>query len=288
MPWLGKLGFVRQFVRQTIRKKKRLPRKHSRTNPRTDRHPKQKPSTSKQNKIRLQALTDQISQLQDKLAAASDLQKTTIGRYDEKHVSLQASTLENTELKRQLALAHETIRCLQVDFEQSEEMYKETKRQIQDLENKMTQSSWYKQDLADLMRLYDECAYDKNMLEYHIRQRAAEEEVLKHHPNLRDPITMEMIRNPVQMPPPCICTCVFNYNMLDELYHKGYRWSNRCPNCRETYLFEDLQPAHCLAEVIKTLVAQEMTDHTELDLKTVVSRASVTRSEHKTLAAGAW
>jgi hypothetical protein len=41
-----------------------------------------------------------------------------------------------------------------------------------------------------------------------------------------------------------------------------------------------------LAEVIKTLVAQEMKDHTVLDLKTVVSRASVTRSEHKTLAAG--
>jgi chromosome segregation ATPase len=228
MRWLGKLSFVHEIIRN----KQGLPRKHKRKKPQTNRHAKKKPCTSKQNEIRLQAFADEISRLRNKLAAVSDLQKTTLALYNDEHVSLQASTLENTQLKSELALARETICVLQDDFEQSQARYSENKQQIATMENKMTQSSWYKQDLADLMRLYDECAYDKNMLEYHIRQRAAEEEVLKHHPNLRDPITMEMVRNPVQMPPPCNCTCVFNHNMLDELYHKGFLWSNRCPNCR--------------------------------------------------------
>lgn len=257
---LDKLG----FVRQTIRKKQRLPRKHKRKKPQTDRHPKQKPSTSKQNKIRLQTLTDEISLLQDKLTAARDLQKTTLGRYNEKDVSLQASTLENAELESQLALAHETKDLLQADLEEYKIAYYKKNRQILALEDKMSKNSWEHKGLEDLLRIFTESRNDLASLERYMRQKVAKEDLRMTLPMCVCPISKEIVEDPVH--PPCNCKCVYERAMLMQLKPPG-----KCPTCRAEFLPEQVQPAHVLKDVIKALLEVSIRGNTKHSLETLVS-----------------
>jgi hypothetical protein len=272
------------FALNAIRRNKNPSRKCKNTNAGSARRSKLEPPSSKHNRKSLKrALRKEISKLRDELAAANDRNKTTLRDYNEQADRVEALTVQNTELGNALTNADERISELSEDLRDATDCERTSQGKLKAMEDRMCERGWADKSLAYLLTLFKESEMHLRSLELHIRQKVAENDLVITQPACVCPISRQLVRDPVQLPQPCKCTCVFERTMLEQLDPPGV-----CPTCRAKFSHEQVQPVHVLKNVIEHLVEQSVRNNSQHSLETLVSPPDAARMDGEPAVVRGW
>jgi hypothetical protein len=176
---------------------------------------------------------------------------------------LAALTLENQELRSQMALALEEIDDLKVNVKAYRERYETKKSHIQELKDKRHETRRQHKHIQALWDLFKESQKDLRWLESYIRREVAKDDILMTLPMCVDPISRLIVEDPMNLP--CNCNCVYGRAMLMKLKPP------ECPTCHAKFLHEQVKPNHVLRDVINQLVEVSMMGNRIHSLETLVS-----------------